>query len=200
MTGPEEHKEGREPQDEDEEKAMGGSPPESEEPEGGADPESLDPEPVSEEPVAPRNLEEREVHVVGVFEQSDGTTTLGNPFVLLRDNRGRCVMIWIGRFEAFAISTGLENVAAERPLTHDLLRNVTERLGGSIDRIVVDDLWGETFYAKVWVNQNGHSLSIDARPSDAIALGVRVKCPVFMVEAVLDEAGRPCEDFEPPEG
>ncbi|MCC6483425.1 MAG: bifunctional nuclease family protein [Armatimonadetes bacterium] len=136
---------------------------------------------------------------MGVFEQSDETATIGSPFVLLRDNRGRCVIIWIGRFEAFAISTGLENLAAERPLTHDLLRNVTERLGATVERIVVDDLWGETFYAKVWLTHNGSAISIDARPSDAIALAVRSRCPVYVVEAVLEEAGRPCEDFEPPE-
>lgn len=141
-----------------------------------------------------RNLEEREVHVVGVYEHSE--QQLNNPFVLIRDNQGRCVLIWVGRFEAWAISMAIEGAAADRPLTHDLLKNTTERLGARVERIVIDDLWGETFYAKIWLSTNGKAISVDSRPSDAIALALRVKCPVYMTEAVLEDASRPCEELE----
>lgn len=159
-------------------------------------PEEPENEDLDEGPVEPRNLEEREVHVVGVFEHSDQNTAITNPFVLIRDNNHRCVLIWVGKFEAFAISMALEGASAERPLTHDLLKNLTERLGARLDRIVIDDLWGETFYAKLWLSANGKPVMVDSRPSDAIALALRVKCPVYMTEAVLQEVGRPCEEFE----
>jgi len=155
-----------------------------------------DEEPIREDGAESRDLEEKEVQVVGVFEHTDETTSLRNPFVLLRDNQGRCVLIWVGKFEAFAISMALEGESAERPLTHDLLKNVTERLGAQIERVVVDDLWGETFYAKVWLSVGGKLLSVDSRPSDGLAIALRAKCPVYMTEAVLQEASRPCEDIE----
>lgn len=153
-------------------------------------------EPLREDGAESRNLEEKQVHVVGVFEHTDETTSVRSPFVLLKDNDGRCVLIWVGKFEAFAISMAVEGESAERPLTHDLLKNITERLGAQIERVVVDDLWGETFYAKVWLNQDGKALSVDSRPSDGLAIALRAKCPVYMTEAVLQEASRPCEDIE----
>ena len=110
-----------------------------------------DPEENPEGGTEPRNLEEKQVHVVGVFEHSDANSALSNPFVLLRDNDGRCVLIWVGKFEAFAISMAIDGAKADRPLTHDLLKNLAEKLGASIDRIVIDDLWGDTFYAKIWM-------------------------------------------------
>ena len=142
-----------------------------------------------------RNLEEREIQVVGVFEERSSDAPLSNPFVLVRDNRGRAVLIWIGRFEALAISMALEGASADRPLTHDLLKNMAERLGAQIDRVVVDDLWQDTFYAKIWMTVNGKTISVDSRPSDTIALALRAKCPVYMTEAVLEEASRPVEEI-----
>jgi bifunctional DNase/RNase len=135
-----------------------------------------------------RNLEEKEVKVVGVYEHQDAATAQPTAFVLLRDSRGRSVLIWIGRPEAFAISVALEGTTADRPMTHDLMKNIVYRLGGTIERIVIDDLWHDTYYAKVHVAVNGSMFEIDSRPSDAIALGLRAKAPIFMSEAVLDQA------------
>lgn len=143
-----------------------------------------------------RDLAEKEVTVVGVYEHTDTASGVRSDFVLVRDNNRRCVLIWIGRFEAIAISMALEKQTVDRPLTHDLLKNMAERLGGSVERIVIDDLWGETFYAKIWLRLNGSTLSVDARPSDAIALALKSEAPLYMTEAVLEEASRPCEDIE----
>lgn len=143
-----------------------------------------------------RNLEEREVRVAGVYVHADAATGVRGDFVLVRDNRERCVLIWVGQFEASAISMALQGLTGDRPLTHELLKNLAERLGGAIERVVIDDLWGETFYAKIWLRVNGKSLPVDSRPSDAIALALRAEAPLYMTEAVLEEASRPCEDLE----
>ncbi len=135
-----------------------------------------------------RKLDEKEVTVVGVYEQQDSSTAQSAAFVLLRDSRGRSVLIWIGRPEAFAISVALEGASADRPMTHDLMKNIIYRLGGNIDRIIIDDLWHDTYYAKVHVSVKGNILEIDSRPSDAIALGLRAKAPIFMAEAVLKQS------------
>ncbi|MEN6371673.1 MAG: bifunctional nuclease family protein [Armatimonadota bacterium] len=135
-----------------------------------------------------RDLEEKEVTVVGVYEHQDATTAQPLAFVLLRDARGRSVIIWIGRPEAFSISVALEGASADRPMTHDLMKNIISRLGGTIERIVIDDLWNETYYAKVHISMNGNTMEIDSRPSDAIALGLRAKAPIFMAEAVIEQA------------
>lgn len=136
----------------------------------------------------PRSLNEREVKVMGVFKQQEE----GSPpqhFVLLRDNKTRRVPIWVGQFEAWAISLALEGEDPVRPYTHDLLKTLIEKLGGSIDRVIIDDLWNETFYAKVTVNKpEGGAIEIDARPSDAIALAVRTKAPIYMAESVLEQS------------
>lgn len=141
-----------------------------------------------EEPVDERSLEEKEVNVVGVYEHHDVANAQPAAFVLLRDARGRSVLIWIGRPEAFAISVALEGAAADRPMTHDLMKNLIYRLGGTIEKIVIDDLWNDTYYAKVHIAMNGNTMEIDSRPSDAIALGLRAKAPIFMTEAVLEQA------------
>ncbi|MDO8684476.1 MAG: bifunctional nuclease family protein [Armatimonadota bacterium] len=132
-------------------------------------------------------LEEHEVKVMGVYEQQEqgGRSTA---FVLLRDTRGRSVLIQIGRFEALAISVALEGKSADRPMTHDLMNNMVNRLGGKVDRILVDDLFNSTYYAKIDISVNGKTVQIDSRPSDAIALGIRAKAPIFMAESVLREA------------
>lgn len=134
----------------------------------------------------PRSLNEKEVKVMGVYaHQEQGTAA--NHFVLLRDNRGRRVPIWVGQFEAWAISLALEGDSPDRPFTHDLLRLFLERLEATIERIVIDDLWNEVFYAKIeLVKPNGESTDIDARPSDAIALALRFHAPIYMAESVLE--------------
>ncbi len=134
----------------------------------------------------PRSLHEKEVKVMGVFaHQEQGT--VANHFVLLRDNRGRRVPIFVGQFEAWAISLALEGDSPDRPFTHDLIKLMLERLDASIDQVIIDDLWNETFYAKIGLTQkNGQSMEIDARPSDAIALALRSRAPIYMAETVLE--------------
>lgn len=134
------------------------------------------------------NLEEKEVKVVGVFEhpeQAGGQTTA---LVLLRDSTGRSVPIFIGRFEAMSIWLALEGTSADRPLTHDLLNNVVNRLGGTIERILIDDLWNNTYYAKMTITIDGKTVEIDSRPSDGIAVALRAKAPIYMAESVLEKA------------
>lgn len=139
----------------------------------------------------PRQVVEIEVQVVGVYEhQEQGQTPGFSPpaFVLLRDKDNRQVLIFIGRAEAFAISLALEDKSVDRPLTHDLMKSIIDHLGVTIDRILIDDIWQETYYAKITLNLGDKTVQIDARPSDAIALGLRAKAPIFMAEYVLQQA------------
>lgn len=101
----------------------------------------------------------------------------------------RYLPIWIGPAEADAIAVQLQEVPVARPLTHDLLRAIISQLGGVVRYIVVNDLNNDTFYAKIFVDANGKSLEIDSRPSDALALAVRVSVPIYAEEAVLEKAG-----------
>lgn len=143
------------------------------------------------QPPESKDLEEKEVQVIGVYEhQEQGLAPGFSPpaFVLLRDKQGRQVLIFIGRPEAFAISLALEERTADRPLTHDLMKNLVDRLGGTIERILIDDIWQDTYYAKIAIAMNGNILQVDARPSDAIALALRAKAPIFMAEYVLQQA------------
>ena len=113
------------------------------------------------------------------------------PIVLLREREGdqRLLPIFIGGPEATAIAFALENVSTPRPMTHDLMRILLEDLGARVDRIVVTDLDEGTFFAEVHIQSNGDSLQVSSRPSDAIALAVRMSTPIFVSEEVLDEAG-----------
>jgi len=136
----------------------------------------------------PRALNEKEVKVIGVYLQQEPGMTPQH-FVLLRDNRGRRVPIWVGHFEAWAISFAIEEQPADRPLTHDLVKILLEKLNATVDRIIIDDLWRDTFYAKITLNTaDGEYLEIDARPSDAIALALRVHAPIYMAEYVLEQS------------
>jgi bifunctional DNase/RNase len=110
--------------------------------------------------------------------------------VILREKEAeRYLPIWIGPAEADAIAVKLQDVTVPRPLTHDLLRNVVDALGAMVTSIIVCDLRNDTFYAKIMLSVNGEDMEIDSRPSDAIALAVRVKAPIYAEEAVLDKAG-----------
>lgn len=142
----------------------------------------------------PRDLDEKEVKVMGVYEHLEQGMDAA-AFVLLRDGRGRQVLIWIGRYEAYAISLALEGATPDRPMTHDLMKNLVDRLGGRMERIVIDDLWHETYYAKISVGNNGNLVDIDSRPSDAIALALRAKAPIYVAESVLQQAAVG-EDFD----
>src|SRR6188474_2505819 len=96
------------------------------------------------------------------------------PIIILRDQEGQRVLpIWVGIFEANAIALQIENVTTQRPMTHDLLRNVIADLKATVERIVVCDVQDNTFYALIYVTRNGETMAIDARPSDAIALALR---------------------------
>ena len=134
--------------------------------------------------------EEKLVGVAGVYEHRSEEANKSSEFVvLLRDELARTVLIVIGRFEAMAISLALEGHSADRPLTHDLLNNVIGRLGGTLRRILIDDLWNDTYYAKITIDTPAGELVVDSRPSDAIALALRAKAPIYMLEHVLREAG-----------
>ena len=117
------------------------------------------------------------------------------PIVLLKEQTGyRFLPIWIGAPEATSIAFALQGVAMPRPLTHDLLRNVLADLAVGVERIVVTELREGTFYAEIELVQNGKTVKVSSRPSDAIALAVRATVPIFAEEAVLAEAGIEIED------
>lgn len=101
----------------------------------------------------------------------------------------RYLPIWIGPYEADAITIRLRNIEVARPLTHDLLRNVIAEMGGEVSHITVNDLRNDTFYAHITVKINGQQVEIDSRPSDAIALAVRANIPIFVDESVMAQAG-----------
>lgn len=110
--------------------------------------------------------------------------------VILKEKEAdRYLPIWIGSFEAQAIATKISGNSLGRPLTHDLMATAFGDLGVSIKRIVVTRLADQVFYARLYVKQNGRDLDFDARPSDAIALAVRVECPIFVASEVMDSAG-----------
>ncbi|MBI4496290.1 MAG: bifunctional nuclease family protein [Chloroflexi bacterium] len=109
--------------------------------------------------------------------------------ILKEKHADRYLPIWIGPAEADAIAVQLQELRVARPLTHDLLRSVIQALGANVQSIVVNDLNNDTFYARIVLDVDGRHLEIDSRPSDAIALAVRVNVPIFAEEAVLDKAG-----------
>jgi len=117
------------------------------------------------------------------------------PIIILKDATGEEVLpIWVGIFEANAIAMQMENIIAPRPMTHDLLRNVIEGLQARILKVEITDLRDNTFFAVINLDRNGESLSIDSRPSDAMALALRVGAPIFVQKGVLDKSSSPDED------
>jgi len=140
-----------------------------------------------------RALNEKEVKVVNVFEASiesphGASGSHQTTFVLLRDNRGREFRIFVLRDVALAISMALENEAPDRPFTHDLMKSIMDRLGATVERVTIDDLWQDTFYAKITLNYQNETIDIDARPSDALAIGLRFRAPIYVAESVLEAA------------
>ena len=108
------------------------------------------------------------------------------PIVLLKDANGDTVLpIWVGVPEANAIAFEIEKTPMPRPQTHDLIKNVLMGLDAQVRKIVVSELKDDTFYAVIWVERNGEVISIDSRPSDAIALALRVDCPIYVADEVL---------------
>lgn len=117
--------------------------------------------------------------------------TMDQQIIVLKERDGsRSFPIVIGIFEAFAIDRRLKGLRPPRPLTHDLLASVIEKLGGEIEKIVICDLKNHTFYAKLVIRQNGRIIEIDSRPSDAIALGVATDVPIYVEEHVLREVAQ----------
>jgi bifunctional DNase/RNase len=111
------------------------------------------------------------------------------PIIVLKDVASETVMpIWVGIFEAQAIAIEIEKVAVPRPMTHDLARNLIRHLNSQLERIVITELRDDTFFAALWLRQEGQPMVIDARPSDAIALALRADCPIFVTEQVLQAA------------
>lgn len=119
------------------------------------------------------------------------------PVVILKDEGAkRFLPIWVGQFEATSILMEMQGVKASRPLTHDLLKSILESLQAEIEHILIDDLKEGTFYAKIRLKFNGTEMEIDARPSDAIALAVRVGAPIYAEELVLERASILSEEGE----
>ena len=126
--------------------------------------------------------------------------------VLKEKGSDRYLPIWIGNNEADAIVIQLQSVPVPRPQTHDLLKSVVTQLGGKVTRVVVTDLSDDVFYARINIDIEGKHIEVDSRPSDAIALAVRVQAPIYAEDSVLDKAGvaldaetteRPAEDKSP---
>lgn len=108
------------------------------------------------------------------------------PIVVLKDVASDTVLpIWVGVYEANAIALEIEKFSAPRPMTHDLLKNVLVGMEAHVEKVVVTELKDDTFYAVIWLTRDGNHISIDSRPSDALALALRVDCPIYVEEEVL---------------
>ena len=111
------------------------------------------------------------------------------PMIVLRDEEEkRSLPIWVGLAEANAIALELEKIPTQRPMTHDLIKNILEAVDARVTKVVVTDLRENTFYAVIHLRLGNNELTVDSRPSDAIALALRVEAPIFVAEAVLDKA------------
>jgi bifunctional DNase/RNase len=136
-----------------------------------------------------------EVRIRGLIV--DPTTNM--PIVVLKDVGSETVMpIWVGIFEANAIAIEIEKVSAPRPMTHDLTRNLIRHLNAELERVVITELKDDTFLAVLWIQQGDEMVTIDARPSDAIALALRADCPIYVAEQVMQAAR--LNTSGPPEG
>ncbi|MCU1325184.1 MAG: hypothetical protein JWN34_554 [Bryobacterales bacterium] len=110
------------------------------------------------------------------------------PIVILKDGGSNVLPIWVGVYEANAIALEIEKVATPRPMTHDLIRNLLIGFGAGIRKVVVNELKDDTFFAVIWVEREGELMSVDSRPSDALALALRLDCPIFVDDSVLKSA------------
>jgi bifunctional DNase/RNase len=119
-----------------------------------------------------------------IFDPNLNTTVV----VLLDPEQERVLPIWIGPMEGNAIAIGMEKVDTPRPMTHDLIKNFLEQFQVEVNKVVVTDLKDDTFYASIFLNVDGKQLALDARPSDAIALAVRVEAPIYCAERVMAAA------------
>ena len=125
---------------------------------------------------------EVEMKIRGLIMDSSTNT----PIVILKDGPGAVVLpICVGIYEANAIALEIEKVQTPRPMTHDLIRNLVVGMNASLSKVVVNELRDDTFYALIWLEKDGETWAIDARPSDALALALRMDCPIFVEEDVL---------------
>jgi uncharacterized protein len=108
------------------------------------------------------------------------------PIVVLKDIGGTSILpIWVGIYEANAIALEIEKVSTPRPMTHDLIKTLLLGLGTGMRKVVVSELKDDTFYAVIWLEKEGELISVDSRPSDALALALRLDCPIFVDDSVL---------------
>jgi bifunctional DNase/RNase len=108
------------------------------------------------------------------------------PIVILKDVNGSAILpIWVGVYEANAIALEIEKITTPRPMTHDLIKTLLMGLETGVRKVVVNELRDDTFYALIWLERNGDVISVDSRPSDALALALRLDCPIFVDESVL---------------
>jgi uncharacterized protein len=121
------------------------------------------------------------------------------PIVVLKGVEGETILpIWVGAYEANAIALEIEKMVPQRPMTHDLLRNIIVETGYTVERVIVTDLRDNTFYASIeLLGKNNEKISLDARPSDAIALALRADCPIFIAQKVLDVSAASTISSEP---
>ncbi len=111
------------------------------------------------------------------------------PIVILRDSAGnRILPIWVGVYEANAIALEIEKVATQRPMTHDLIKTLLLGMEAGVRKVVVSELKDDVFYAVIWIERDGKLTSIDSRPSDALAIALRLDCPIFVEDSVLDNS------------
>lgn len=136
-------------------------------------------------------LNVKECKVVNVYEASYESTdpdvaSYKTTFVLLRDSIGRELRIFVLPDVAYAMHTALAEQPPDRPFTHDLMKVIINKLGAEVDRVTIDDLWQDTFYARITLSHGDSVLDIDSRPSDAIALALRFNVPIYVAEVVLE--------------
>jgi len=111
------------------------------------------------------------------------------PIVILKDVNGNTILpIWVGIYEANAIALEIEKVSTPRPMTHDLIKSLLAGLDTGVRKVVVNELKDDTFYAMIWLEKDGELISVDSRPSDALAVALRVDCPIYVEDAVLSSS------------
>ncbi len=122
------------------------------------------------------------------------------PMIILKDVEGNNVLpIWVGVFEANAIALQIEKITTPRPMTHDLIKNILAKMNVKIDKIAITELKNNTYYGLIFLNVNGREVTVDSRPSDAIALALRTNSPIYVEQAVIERAKSPEMGDESPD-
>ncbi len=137
---------------------------------------------------------DRLVKVEGVFVANSPEGT--NPVVFLENTNKRLLPIYVGAAEAFSIHTALENMPYPRPLTHDLLISMLDRMDAKVGKIIIDDLNDGVFFARLIIKKNGDEMEFDTRPSDGVAIAVRTEAPIYVSRKIMDEASVDRESYK----